>query len=239
LADTFNEMLARLEKAFSSQQQFIQDISHELKTPLTVLRGELEVTLKKSRSAEEYAVVLRSCLEEIDKIRRIVENLLILAKLDTKGAPAETKPVDLCALLDKVTEHLKVLAEQKSIALNTVAPESVSMKGHETQLRRLFVNLVDNAIKYTPPKGKVVVSLKKDNDLAVAEISDTGQGIPADELPYIFDRFYRVDKARTSEGFGLGLSIARSIAQAHKGDIKVRSHEGLGTTFTVFLPLTS
>jgi heavy metal sensor kinase len=237
LGETFNEMLGRLEKSFSSQQQFIQDISHELKTPLTVLRGELEVTLKKNRPAEEYAQILRSNLEEIDKIRRIVENLLILARLDTKGMAIEDKPVDLSRMLGAIADHIKVLADQKQIALNAVTPPGISLKGQEAQLRRLFVNLIDNAIKYTPPKGKVVVSLKKDNGLAIAEVSDTGQGIPQADLPYIFDRFYRVDKARSSEGFGLGLSIAKSIALAHKGDIKVRSHEGLGTTFTVFLPL--
>lgn len=237
LGETFNEMLGRLEKSFSSQQQFIQDISHELKTPLTVLRGELEVTLKKNRSVEEYAQILRSNLEEIDKIRRIVENLLILARLDTKGMAAEDKPVDLSQMLSTIVDHLKVLADQKQIILNTVAPPGVFLSGQDAQLRRLFVNLLDNAIKYTPPRGKVVVSLKKDNGLAIAEVSDTGHGIPQSELPFIFDRFYRVDKARSSEGFGLGLSIAKSIALAHKGDIKVRSHEGLGTTFTVFLPL--
>ncbi|HTL70282.1 MAG TPA: ATP-binding protein, partial [Candidatus Eisenbacteria bacterium] len=237
LAETYNQMLERLENAFTSQQRFNQDISHELKTPLTVLKGELEVTLKKSRTPEEYAEVIRSGLEEIDKIRRILDHLLLLARFDSKELAMETQPVDLNLLMEKVMAHIKILADQKSIQISYVSSGPVVLQGHEPQLRRLFINLVDNAIKYTPQKGRVIVTLSRDGDLAVTEVSDTGIGIPDNELPHIFDRFYRVEKSRSSEGFGLGLSIAKSIAQAHQGDIKVRSHPGLGTTFTVFLPV--
>ncbi len=239
LSETYNEMLERLERAFTSQQRFNQDISHELKTPLTILKGELEVTLKKSRTPEEYEGILFSALEEIDKIRRILDNLLLLARYDSKEMASAAQPVDLNLLMEKVAAHMKILADQKQIQINYLQNGTTVINGHENQLRRLFINLIDNAIKYTPQRGRVALTLSRDNDLAVVEVSDSGIGIPDNELPYIFERFYRVDKARSSEGFGLGLSIAKSIAQAHQGDIKVRSHTGLGTTFTVFLPATS
>lgn len=239
LADTFNDMIERLDKSFASQHEFIQDVSHELRTPLTILKGELEVTLKKLRSPEEYEAVLASSLEEIGKMSRVIEDLLVLARFDNNQVALEIRRVDLGNVVTRVMDDMKVLAEQKDIDISLSRQENIMLDGDEDQLRRLFVNLFDNAIKYTSRKGKVIVMAQKDGSHAKVVISDTGIGIPEDELPYIFDRFYQVAKARrTNHGFGLGLSIAKSIVESHRGMISVASQPSAGATFTVSLPLS-
>lgn len=240
LAETFNEMLGILDKSFTSQRQIIQDISHELKTPLTILRGQLEVAVKKERTVEEYKGVLYSSLEEIEKIRRIVDSLLILARLDSQGLTMEMKPLELNTLILSVLEDLKILADSKKIEVVFIARAKIMLTANDIHLKRLFVNLFENAIKYTPYGGKVTVELDQTSQLVNIHISDTGIGIPEKDLPHIFDRFYRVDKARSGgEGFGLGLSIVKSIVQAHKGRISVKSQWGKGTTFNIHLPLAA
>lgn len=187
---------------------------------------------------QEYESALHSSLEEINKINRLVENLLILARFDNKEIPLETKSLNLNILIERVVDDIKVLAEQKNIEINFSAQERIVLEADGNQVRQLFLNLLDNAIKYTPKDGKVILSLKKEDNFVKIQISDTGIGIAENELPFIFDRFYRVDKARSSLGFGLGLSIAKSIVETHKGRIEVRSQPGQGTTFTIFLPLS-
>lgn len=239
LADTFNDMIERLDKSFASQHEFIQDISHELRTPLTILKGELEVTLKKLRSPEEYEAVLTSSLEEIGKMSRVIEDLLVLARFDNNQVALEIRRVDVGGILNRVMDDMKVLAEQKDIDTSLSRQENLILDGDEDQLRRLFVNLFDNAIKYTSRKGKVIVMAHKDKGSVKVVVSDTGIGIPEDELPYIFDRFYQVARARRyNHGFGLGLSIAKSIVESHKGTISVLSQPDQGATFTVLLPIS-
>jgi heavy metal sensor kinase len=239
LADTFNDMIERLDKSFASQHEFIQDVSHELKTPLTVLKGELEVTLKRLRSPEEYETVLTSSLEEIGKMSRVIEDLLVLARFDNNQVALEIRRVDLGNIVSCVMDDMSVLAEQKTIETSLSRQENLILDGDEDQLRRLFVNLFDNAIKYTSRKGKVIVMAHKDGSRAKIVVSDTGIGIPGDELPYIFDRFYQVARARrANHGFGLGLSIAKSIVESHRGTISVSSQPNAGATFTVSLPLS-
>ncbi len=239
LADTFNEMLTRLEDAFSSQKRFIADLTHELRTPLAVLKGELEVTLKRVRSAEEYDSVLHSSLEEVDRISKIVGDLMLLASFDNAAGSLEISPLDLGEVVGRVCEDIKVLADQKGIALSVEIQTAGKARvcADETKLKRLFINLLDNAVKYTPPKGRVAVRLEYQGDEARVLISDTGSGIPAEDLPHVFERFYRVDKSRSLPGFGLGLSIAQSIAQIHRGRILAESRLGHGSTFSVVLPL--
>jgi len=239
LADTFNDMLEKLDKSFSSQQQFIHDISHELRTPLTILKGELEVTLKKVRSQKEYESILYSSLEEMDKINRIIENLLMLARFDNKEVSLEIKSLNLNQLTQTILDDIKILSDEKCIQINFFPEESVIVEADETQLRRAILNIFDNAIKYTPEFGKIFVKLKKDNNTARITISDTGIGIAKENLPFIFNRFYRVDRARNTNGFGLGLSITKSIIEAHKGKIEVESQLNQGTTFTISLPIIS
>jgi len=239
LVDTFNDMLEKLDKSFSLQQQFIHDISHELRTPLTILKGELETTLRKSRSQKEYESILHSSVEEMDKISRIIENLLMLARFDNQEVPLEIKNVDLNQLIVNILEDIKILFEQKNIQLNFSSQESINIEADESQLRRAILNILDNAIKYTPKNGKIFVNLEKDNNTAKIKIGDTGIGIAKENLPFIFDRFYRVDKSRNSNGFGLGLSITKSIIETHKGKIEVETELNHGTIFIISLPFTS
>lgn len=239
LADTFNDMIERLERSFSSQQEFIEEVSHELRTPLTILKGELEIALKKLRSPREYEAVLASSLEEIGKMSRVIEDLLALARFDNNQMTLEIRRVDLGSLVGRALDDMKVLAEQKDIEISLSSQENIILDGDDFQLRRLFVNLFDNAIKYTSRKGKVTVMAHKDGTCAKVIVSDTGIGIPMDELPYIFDRFYQVARSRrANHGFGLGLSIAKSIVESHRGAIFVESQPDQGATFTVSLPLS-
>jgi len=237
LAETFNTMLNRLNQAFSIQQQLIQDVSHELKTPLTVLKGKQEVALNKKRTPEEYESVLSVNLEEINKMSQLVENLLVLARIENKDYALKTESINLADTIEQILSSMKPLADQKKIALRFSLSGQVFAEADTNQVNRVISNIIDNAIKYTPSKGEVNLKLSEENAFAKIVISDTGIGIVKDELPRIFDRFYRIDKSRSSPGFGLGLSIAKSIIDAHKGKIEVESLPGKGTTFTVFLPL--
>jgi len=237
LAQTFNEMITRLDEAFTSQRQFMEDISHELKTPLSVLKGELEVTLKRIRSTHEYETTLHSSLEEVNHLAGMVESLLTLARFDAKTTTLQAQKLDLNVLVKEAVEAIQVLAVQKNIDLQYNSAHSVEIVADKNQLKRLVLNILDNAIKYTPEAGNIFVDLRQQKDSVNIEITDTGIGIPESELPYIFDRFYRVDKSRSSVGFGLGLSIAKSIAMAHGGNIFARANHPQGTVFTISLPV--
>ncbi len=237
LAITFNDMIIRLDEAFRSQRQFMEDISHELKTPLSILKGELEVTLKKIRSAKEYETTLQSSLEEIDRLTRIVNDLLVLARFDTKTVALEIMPIHLNDLINNVINDLRFLAEKKTIKLDFNDECIYSVNADREQLKRLFLNLLDNAIKYTPQEGKISINVFQEGGGLKVDIVDTGVGISQKEIPRIFDRFYRVDKSRSSFGFGLGLSISKSVALAHGGDITVRPNDPQGSVFSVILPI--
>ncbi len=237
LAETFNDMLKRLDNAFTSQKQLFEDLSHQLNTPLTVLKGEFEVGLKKMRSQEEYESIFKSSLEEINKIVKLVDNLLILARLESKRILPDRKELDLNLLAQGVVNSIKSLAERKGVGISLSRNEETAIIGDETELKHLFLNLIDNAIKYTPQGGKVTIGMAKDRDKAYIKISDTGMGISQEDLPHIFDRFYRAEKGAPGQGFGLGLSIVKSIVDAHKGSIKAESLPGKGSTLTVSLPL--
>ncbi len=237
LAKTFNEMITRLDEAFTSQRQFMEDISHELKTPLSVLKGELEVTLKRIRSAREYETALHSSLEEVNHLAGIVENLLTLARFDAKTTTLQVVSLDLNLLIKDAVEAIQVLAIQKNITLQLNSAHTVDILADKNQIKRLILNILDNAIKYTRPGGKISIDLRQQKDSADIDITDTGIGIPEGELPHIFDRFYRVDKSRSSVGFGLGLSIAQSIAMAHGGKIYAKANVPQGTIFTISLPV--
>lgn len=237
LAETFNDMLTRLDNSFSFQQQLIQDVSHELRTPLTALKGKQEVALNKRRSAAEYEAVLTVNLEEIDKMSALVENLLILAQMDKMDNVFKVQKIDLTGLIQQVLESVRPAANKKGIKLILLSSEQITIEADNNHISRMFLNILDNAVKYTPSNGQVSVRTLKKEDFAEIVINDTGIGIALDELPHIFDRFYRADKSRSSAGFGLGLSIAKAIAAAHKGRIEVESHLNRGSAFTVCLPI--
>jgi len=238
LAVTFNDMLERLEKAFASQRRFLQDASHELKTPLTILEGEIGVALQRTRPAEEYEAILRSSIEEIDRLNAIVENLLVLSRFEDRETVSGRTECDIGVLLRSTADDVAVLAEQKSISLAVVPPaEPMIVSADKNFLRQVFVNIMDNAIKYTPAGGAVTAEAAIINGAAQITVRDTGIGIPEEEITRIFDRFYRVDASRSSTGFGLGLSIAKSIVEAHGGTITAKSSPAPGAAFTVTLPL--
>jgi heavy metal sensor kinase len=240
LTATINDMTRRLHDSFARVSEFSADASHELRTPLTVVRGEIELALRSSRNPAEYRRVLETTLEEVLRMSTIVENLLLLAKADQRSYRAHFSEVDLHELLSELVEDGEVLAEHKKIQLRVAQAAPVTIVGDKVRLRQLFLNLLDNAIKYTPEGGRVTLAVEQRNGEALFRVQDTGIGIPEEELEKIFERFYRVDKARSRElgGSGLGLAIARWIAELHRGSIAVSSRLNEGSTFTVRLPLS-
>ncbi len=239
LAAVLNAMLARLERAFTAVKHFSADAAHELRTPLTILKGELEVALRSPPTPDEYRSVLASCLEEVDRLSALVTDLLFLARSDSGNMSIARTPVNLAAVLRDVCTALGALARTAHIPFQHDAPTELWTRGSETMLFRLMFNLGENAIKYTPEGGTVTLTLESYGTEAYLSVRDTGAGIAAEEQPHIFDRFYRADPARSRGGSGLGLALARSIALAHGGHIRVESRVGQGSCFTVRLPLVS
>ncbi|MEK6323058.1 MAG: heavy metal sensor histidine kinase [Acidobacteriota bacterium] len=240
LAATFNQMISRLEQSFERERRFTADASHELKTPLAVLRGDIEVALRRQRTPEEYQRVLESSLEEIARLTKLTEDLLTLARSDADESVLEREQVQLDQLAAEAREYIAPLAQSAGVSLSYEAPPSaIVVEGDQKRLQQLLVNLLDNAIKYTPPGGSARLALSKQGSSAVIEVTDTGRGIPASALPHIFERFYRQTDPRDSRvtGFGLGLAISKWIADAHGGAIEVNSREGQGSIFTVRLPV--
>jgi heavy metal sensor kinase len=240
LALTINEMIGRLERSFAEVRRFTADASHELRTPLAAIRAEAEVALAKGPVAPEQQALLGSILEECERLTRLADQLLTLSREDAGVAPQAREPVDLAALVAGVADTMRPLAEAGGLRLR-VAGAPARVRGDAGRLRQVFFNLLDNAIKYTPAGGEVEARVEARGGEAVASVRDTGAGIPAEHLPRVFDRFYRVDKARSREmgGTGLGLSIARSIVAAHGGRIELDSAPGRGTTVQVMLPVES
>jgi heavy metal sensor kinase len=235
LIDTLNEMIARLEQSFAQVRQFTSDASHELKTPLAILMGELDVALKRPMSVAEYQATLTSCLEEVERLTSVVQGLLELSRAETGQVTIERKPVRLSRLVADVCDDVMLMAEAKHVGLTTDIAPDVSVVGDAVRLHQAILNVVENAVKYTPDGGSVRVELLAIDNQARLLISDTGIGIAAEDLPHIYDRFYRVDKARSKDiqGTGLGLSIVKWIIDAHQAKIDVVSSEGSGTTFKI------
>jgi heavy metal sensor kinase len=245
LAATFNDMIARLQAAFERQKQFTSDASHELRTPLAVMRGDIEVTLRRERSTEEYKRALTSNLEEIMRLSRLVEDLLTLARGDTGQIELRCEPVDLNELCRRMAEYITPLADQRDQTLIYEPPPGaetapVTLNADVLRIKQLLLNLLDNAIKYTERRGKITLGLKTEGKVAIITVTDTGRGIPPEDLPHIFERFFRRSAKtadRTAAGFGLGLSIVKWIVDSHGGRIEAKSELGKGTTFIVRLPM--
>ena len=237
LAAVLNDMLARLERAFAAVSQFSADAAHELRTPLTIIKGEIEVALRSQPGEEEYRRVLTSCLEEVDRLSALVDDLLFLARSDSGAVQLTQTPVNLASVMAEVSSALQALAERAGVTLAVSASEPLWVSGNASMLFRLIFNLGENAIKYTPRGGQVDVVLRREDAKVVIEIRDTGPGISPEEHAHIFDRFYRGDPARSRGGAGLGLALARSIVVLHRGEISVDSMPGAGTRFRVVLPM--
>jgi heavy metal sensor kinase len=240
LADAFNGVLSRLEQSVQQLRDFTANISHELRTPLAALRGETEVALSMPRSRDEYRHVLESQLEEFEKLSRLVNDLLTLARAESGGIALRSEPVDLPELARAATEWLRPLAEDRGIALELEADEGVVIAGDSHWLEHMLLNLLDNAIKFTPRGGSIRLRVGSEGERATIEVSDSGIGIPAEALTHIFDRFYQVEQSRSrqSGGTGLGLALVSWIVDAHSGRIEAHSQPGIGTSFKTFLPLS-
>jgi heavy metal sensor kinase len=240
LSVSLNRMITRLDDAFQNSKRFVADASHDLRTPLTILRGELENFSDDSRLDSEMRERAASLLEEVVHLGKIVEQLFTLSRLDDGEAQTEWTRFDLTELAQTTVEQMNLLAEDKGISISCDASQPLPVKGNHVRLKQVVVNLLDNAIKYTPEKGAIQLRVHGVNGHAVLEVKDNGIGIPPDALPHIFERFYRVDKARSadSESAGLGLSIVKSICIAHGAEVEAQSTVGSGSCFRVKLPLS-
>jgi two-component system heavy metal sensor histidine kinase CusS len=235
LAETFNEMLDRISESFGRLSRFSADLAHELRTPIHNLRGETEVALAKTRTVEEYREVLESSLEEYDRLSRMIESLLFLARAESSAAPFERQTVEARREVEAVREVFDPVAEERGVALACEGEASLSVSA--VLFRRLLSNLVANALEHTPAGGRVGIEIAQDPDgAATIRVADTGRGIEPEHLPRVFDRFYRADPSRSAAGSGLGLAIAKSIVELHGGSIALDSSPGRGTRVTLRFP---
>jgi heavy metal sensor kinase len=239
LSLSLNLMIGRLEDAFLNSKRFVADASHELRTPLTAMRAELESLASDVRLKPELRETLGSLLEEVERLTRIVEQLFALSRLDAGEGQTEWVQFDLAELAVTTAEQMSLLAEDKGITVTCDAKQRVMVDGDRARLKQVVVNLLDNAIKYTLDGGSIRLRVASANGHAVLEVSDNGIGIPPEALPHVFDRFYRVDKARTRDpgGAGLGLAIVKSISTAHGAQVEVESDNGRGSRFRVKFPI--
>jgi heavy metal sensor kinase len=249
LVASFNELLSRLDQSFESMRRFVADASHELRTPISIIRGEADVALSQDRGAAEYQESLAIILDESRRLSHLVDDLLNLARADAGHVKLQTHDFYLNDLLADCCRSVQALAAARQIAVECRGPEDIQFRGDEELLRRLVMNLLDNAIRYTPPGGKVEAvleafsnatqgsSVNQGNGVRI-RVSDTGMGIVPEAVPHIFERFFRADKARSRQdgGFGLGLAIVKWIAESHNGVVDLNTKPGAGTAFTVTLP---
>jgi len=238
LAVTFNRMLDRLERSFTRLNQFSADIAHELRTPVNNLRGEIEVALGKRRAPERYEELLASNLEDCDRLTRLIESLLFLAKAENPRTQFVKEVIDVGQELATVCEFYEAAANEKKLTLAAIAPKKITAALSRTLFQRAVCNLVENAMTHTPQGGTVTLSAAQTESAVSVIVADTGSGIPAEHLPHVFDRFYRADQVRSSvaRNIGLGLSIVKGIVDLHGGDIRVASQKGQGTRVTMSFP---
>jgi heavy metal sensor kinase len=237
LAETLNEMMDRIEASTRAVQDFSSDISHELRTPLAIIRGEIDLALRRPRAPEALIQTLRVIEGEVNELIRLVDDLILLVRSDAKQLRFEIRMVSLDELLAQVCDRFEQKSREKKIDFKSEVQPDVFVKGDELYLKRLFSNLVDNAIKFTPEGGSIRVLLRSDRKHALVEVEDTGMGIEAELQTKVFSRFYRTDQARSHEGSGLGLNIAKAISDAHQGSIRIHSNPGKGTLVSVSLPI--
>lgn len=239
LINNFNNLLDRLNDAFSREKQFIGEVAHEIKTPLTVIKSNAEITLSKDRSREEYTSSLSQVLTHVEKLSIRLSGLIDFAWSQTTDTQKNFSEVNLSNILKDVCENVQYLAQSRKISVDCDILNNVFVSGKEEKLLQVFYNIAENAVKYNLENGSVKLELSRERDKAVVKIIDTGIGIDKEDLKTIFDRFYRSENNKNIKGYGLGLAIANSILKAHNGKIEVSSTKGVGTTFTVTLPVSS
>jgi heavy metal sensor kinase len=240
LARVLNDTFARLQASFERQARFTADASHELRTPVSVVLTQTQSALARERPAAEYRESLAACQRAAQRMRRLTESLLTLARLDSGEAATTREPCNLDRLANDVTELLRPIAEEQKVSLE-VESTPTRCEGNVEQLGQIVTNLVSNAIRYNRPGGSVRVKVAVEPDAAVLTVSDTGQGIAAEDLPHVFERFYRADNSRNRRaggGAGLGLAICKAIADAHHAALEVASTQGGGSTFSLRIPVT-
>jgi heavy metal sensor kinase len=238
LSASFNELLSRLDQSFEHMRRFVADASHELRTPISIIRGEADVALSNDRSAAEYKQALAIVLDESRRLSRLVDDLLNLARADAGRVKLRVEEFYLNDLLAECCRSAQSLAAARRVAIECHTPDDVAFRGDEELVRRMVMNLIDNAIRYTPEGGRVTVALESRGGDVAIRVSDTGAGIAPEAVPHVFERFYRGDKARSRQdgGFGLGLAIVKWVAESHGGAVELATVPGTGSTFTVTLP---
>jgi signal transduction histidine kinase len=231
-------MIQRLDEAFQLTSRFTADASHELRTPLTIMRGELEALLKDGRLSDDQTGQVASILEEAERLTHIVEGLLLMSRLEAGESRMSKDPVDFAALVACTADQMEPLAEDQHITLTCDVATGLMVEGNEVRLKQVVVNLLDNAIKYTPEGGRITVRVAEEAQNVLLEVSDNGIGISTAALPHVFERFYRSEQvqARRARGTGLGLSMVQSIVEAHSGSVTVESREHEGSCFRILLP---
>lgn len=238
LAETFNNMLDRLQESFTRMAQYSADIAHELRTPVNNLRGEIEVALGKARTPAEYQEILASGLEECARLSRLIDSLLFLARADQPKSVLHRESIDIGKELSRAREFFEASASEKRVSLELTVPDGLLAELDRTLIQRAVGNLVENALAHTPEGGQVLLSAAGDDATLIITVADTGSGIAPEHLPYIFDRFYRADRSRTkgTGGFGVGLAIVKGIAEIHGGTVQIASTIGKGTSVTMRYP---
>lgn len=236
LSQTFNHMLERIQSLITEMREVIDNIAHDLKSPVTRMRGLAEVTLTTGRSLDEYRSMAANTIEECDSLLGMINTMLEISEFEAGVATLSITKVDIAMLIEEACDLFQPLAEDKGLAIKAKVPSQLLVSADRSKLQRALTNLLDNAIKYTPSGGTITVSVEEGEKGAIIAVRDTGRGIAADDIPHIFDRFYRVDKSRSESGVGLGLSLVLAIVRAHGGDIQVKSSPRAGSTFTIVLP---
>lgn len=240
LASTLNQMIERLEKSVNQIKQFSSDVSHELKTPLTVIMGETGISLRKKRPIDEYRKALKIIHEQAENLEKVINDLLFLSQIEFQERKFSFEKIVVFEVLLSALKEMESYAQKKKVQISLKRIDQIHFQGVELLLKRMFLNLIENAIKYTNSGGWVDISFEDHDNHALFKIKDTGIGIPAESIPFIFDRFYRVDKYRSKDtnSFGLGLSIVKWVVNLHKAEIEIHSEIGIGTVFSINFPIS-